>query len=174
MWSPSGNPLHGEARPNAGGDLLDSRAFEHQVVGHYAMMQYKGYFGNAVFDDQGNIFHGEVLGIKDVVTFQGESVPELRNAFQDSVDDYLEFCRQRGESPDKPFSGRFVLRVPADLHRKIFTAARASGQSLNSWVVSQLERQVTHSLGSLEAVAFEKTVKITGKIITKSKRQALK
>ena len=117
------------------------------------MMKYREYFGNAVFDDESNIFHGEVLGIKDVVTFQGESVAELRQAFHESVDDYLEFCRQRHESPDKPHSGRFVVRISPDLHRKIFTVAKVSGQSLNAWVASQLESSVTRSLESSEGVA---------------------
>ena len=63
------------------------------------MMEYKGYFGGVVFDAENNVFHGEVVGVRDVITFQGKSVSELRRAFRDSVDDYLEFCRQRGESP---------------------------------------------------------------------------
>ena len=75
------------------------------------MMHYKGYFGNVTFDAENDIFHGEVIGIRDVVTFQGRSVAELRKALRESVDDYLDFCRQRGQSPDKPLSGRFVLRI---------------------------------------------------------------
>jgi predicted HicB family RNase H-like nuclease len=106
------------------------------------MMQYKGYSANVLFDDENDIFHGEVLGIRDVVTFQGKSAKELRRAFADSVNDYLEFCRERGESPDKPVSGRFILRISPELHRKLCHAASKSGQSLNAWIASRLENEV--------------------------------
>lgn len=102
------------------------------------MMKYKGYTAKTEIDDERGIIHGEVLGIVDVVTFQGENVEELRKAFHDSVDDYLEFCEERGESPEKPYSGKFVLRVSPELHREITHAAEESGQSLNQWVVSCL------------------------------------
>lgn len=69
------------------------------------MLQYKGYTGHVEFDDEARPFHGEVLDLKDVVTFQGKSVEELEEAFRDSVNDYLEFCEGRGEEPDGPFSG---------------------------------------------------------------------
>ena len=67
-----------------------------------AMMAYKGYRAHIAFDEQANLFHGEVINIRDVVTFQGKSVDELRQAFADSVEDYLSFCAERGEAPDQP------------------------------------------------------------------------
>lgn len=104
------------------------------------MMRYKGYTAGPVeFDDEVGIFHGEVLGIRDVVTFQGRSVDELRKAFQESVDDYLEFCAERGEEPDKPFSGSFVVRLSPELHRNLSIAAKQEGKSLNAWVVDRLK-----------------------------------
>ncbi len=106
------------------------------------MMEYKGYMGRVEFDDEAGIFHGEVVNTRDVVTFQGQSVKELKKAFRDSVDDYLAFCAQRGEEPDKPFSGQFVARIPPELHRKVNLAARVSGKSLNAWVAEQLESAV--------------------------------
>lgn len=66
-------------------------------------MKYKNYTGHVEFDDETKIFHGEVLGIKDVVTFQGITVDEIAQAFKDSVNDYLAFCKERGEEPDRPF-----------------------------------------------------------------------
>jgi len=66
------------------------------------MIEYKGYVGKVEFDDEAAIFHGEVIGTRDVITFEGESVAELRQAFQASIDDYLAFCASRGEHPDKP------------------------------------------------------------------------
>jgi predicted HicB family RNase H-like nuclease len=117
------------------------------------MMQYKGYYGHVVFDDEHELLHGEVVGIRDVVTFQGNSVDELRKAFQDSVDDYLEFCRQRGESPEKPLSGRFVLRIPPQMHRKISALASTAGQSLNAWIVARLEKEFAESSPPTRAAA---------------------
>lgn len=66
------------------------------------MMTYKGYIGHVTYDDEAKLLHGEVINIRDVVTFQGQSVDELEQAFHDSVDDYLEMCVERGEAPDKP------------------------------------------------------------------------
>ena len=103
------------------------------------MLKYKGYTGRVEFDDEAGLFHGEVLDLKDVVTFQGKSVEELERSFRDSVDDYLEFCGERGEEPDKPFTGRLMLRLPPELHRKAFVRAQREGKSLNQWISDKLE-----------------------------------
>jgi predicted HicB family RNase H-like nuclease len=106
------------------------------------MIEYKGYVGRVEFDDEIGAFHGEVVNTRDVITFQGTTVVELRKAFRESIDDYLAFCRERGEQPERPYSGRFVTRVSPDLHRKISIAASFAGKSLNAWVAEQLERDV--------------------------------
>ena len=93
------------------------------------MMQYKGYTGKVEFDDEAEIFHGEVIGLRDVITFQGKTVDQVKSAFRESVDDYLEFCAKRGEEPEKPFTGKFVVRIPPDLHRKVYVAARRRAQA---------------------------------------------
>ena len=103
------------------------------------MMEYKGYIGQVEFDDEANIFHGEVINLRDVVTFQGETVQELRRAFRDSVDDYLAFCAERGETPEKPYSGRFVVRVEPELHKAVAMHAKVEHKSLNAWVHDTLE-----------------------------------
>lgn len=103
------------------------------------MMNYKGYVGQVDFDDEAGIFHGEVINLRDVITFQGTTVDELRQSFQDSIDDYLKLCAQRGEIPDKPFSGRFLIRVSPDVHRKLFTKARLADKSLNNLVSEVLQ-----------------------------------
>ena len=102
-------------------------------------MEYKKFIGKTKFDAESGLFHGEVTNLRDVITFQGETVDELRQAFEDSVDDYLEFCAERGEAPEKPFSGKFMVRIPPELHRKINAQAKISDKSLNSWVVDVLE-----------------------------------
>ena len=103
-------------------------------------MEYKGYFAKVEFDDEANIFHGEVINLRDVVTFEGATVDELRQAFKDSVDDYLEFCAGRGENPDKPYSGRFVVRVEPELHKSLAIEARKKGISINSLVSEALSK----------------------------------
>ena len=104
------------------------------------MLQYKGYMGHVEFDDEAGLFHGEVLGLRDVITFQGKTVEELEQAFQESIDDYLSFCKERGEDPDKPFSGRLMVRVAPDLHREVYLRARREGKSLNQWIAEKLEK----------------------------------
>lgn len=106
------------------------------------MLEHNGYLGRVEFDDQAGVFHGEVVGIRDVVTFEGETVEELRQAFRDSVDDYLDFCKERGEEPDKPCSGKFLVRVSPELHRRASMVAGANGVSLNAWVSDCLSRAV--------------------------------
>ncbi|QDV11042.1 HicB family protein [Rosistilla oblonga] len=126
------------------------------------MIEYKGYVGKVEFDDEAAIFHGEILGTRDVITFQGESVSELTQAFRDSIDDYLAFCKERGESPDKPFSGQFVTRIPHELHRQVSMAANVAGKSLNAFVKEQLEAAV-------EKVAAKPKRGGTTKVNTKAK-----
>ena len=107
------------------------------------MMEYKGYLGLVEYDDEAGIFHGEVINLRDVITFQGETVQELRAAFQESVDDYLAFCAERGEEPERPYSGTFTVRIPPVLHRDIAFQARMRNKSLNSWVAELLAEAAT-------------------------------
>ncbi len=101
-------------------------------------MKYKNYEATVKFDEDTEIFYGEVINTRDVITFQGTSVEELKKAFEDSVEDYLEFCRTRGEEPDKPFSGNFVLRISPELHHELYKKAKLSGKSLNSLIEESL------------------------------------
>ena len=102
-------------------------------------MTYKGYEGVAALDEEAGLFTGEVINTRDVITFQGSSVEELRKAFEDSIDDYLEYCATRGEDPEKPISGMLSLRLPPEVHRRIALEARRAGQSLNSYIVECLD-----------------------------------
>ena len=110
------------------------------------MMEYKGYAAKVEFDDEAEIFHGEVIGIKDVVTFQGKTAKEIKKAFRESVDDYLAFCKDRGETPDKPFTGKFVVRISPELHRKIYLSAKLSNESINAWLNEKLCRVLDEEL----------------------------
>lgn len=108
-------------------------------------MEYKGYIGKVEFDDEAGIFHGEVINTRDVITFQGTSVEEIRTAFHDSVEDYLDFCAQLEQSPEKPFTGKFMLRISPDLHRKVYIAAKQAGKSLNTWIAEHLLETSAHA-----------------------------
>lgn len=116
------------------------------------MMQYKGYVAQIEIDAEAKLLHGEVANIRDVVTFQGRDVEELEIAFRESVDDYLAFCRERGEEADKPFSGKFVTRISPVLHRRASSAAAAAGKSLNAWIADQIEH-ATSEATSLDRVS---------------------
>jgi len=105
-------------------------------------MEYKGYIGKVEFDDEAGLFHGEVINVRDVVTFQGVTVKQLSKSFRDSINDYLEFCTERGEEPDKPYSGKFLVRVGPELHKAAAIRARVENKSLNSWVHDALEHAV--------------------------------
>jgi predicted HicB family RNase H-like nuclease len=101
-------------------------------------MKYKGYTGVVEFDEDSGTLFGHVIGLRDGITFQGDSVAEVIQAFHDSVDDYLEFCAERGESPEKPYSGQFVLRIDPQLHRVMSHAAEERGVSLNRLIEEKL------------------------------------
>lgn len=103
------------------------------------MLKYKGYTGDVELDEESGILFGRVIGLRDVITFQGSSVVEVVRAFHDSVDDYLEFCAERGESPEKPYSGQFVLRIAPRLHGAMAREAEARGTSLNALIERTLE-----------------------------------
>ena len=103
-------------------------------------MNHNGYIGQIDFDEEANLFHGQVINLRDVITFQGRSIDGLRQALADSVQDYLEFCAERGEAAEKPFSVKFVLRVPPELHRSMAIAAAREQKSLNAWAKEVLER----------------------------------
>jgi len=102
------------------------------------MMKYKGYIGHVEYDHEARLFHGEIVGLKDIITFQGKSVDELEDAFKDSVQDYLAWCKKRKERPEKTFSGTFNLRIPPELHAKLAYQAKTTGLSLNSYVTGKL------------------------------------
>lgn len=101
-------------------------------------MEYKSYIGTVTFDEDAELFHGEVINLNDIITFQSDTVEGLKREFQASVDDYLEFCEERGERPDKPFSGKLTLRIDPDLHRDLYIKSRKENKSLNSWIVEKL------------------------------------
>ncbi len=108
--------------------------------------QYKGYVGAFEFEPGDDAFHGEISGIRDVIHFTGRSVDALRQAFQEAVDDYMATCAEIGKSPEKPYSGRFRVRVSPEIHRLTDTAAKALGKSLNTFAAEALERAAKEAI----------------------------
>ena len=106
------------------------------------MMEYKGYKGFVQYDDEAKIFHGEIFGICDVITFQGTCIDDLEQSFRDSIDDYLEFCKSRGEKPNKPYSGKFQVRLNPELHKRIAQIAKENNLSMNDWISETLNHAV--------------------------------
>jgi len=104
------------------------------------MLEHKGYRGHVEFDAEAGIFHGEIVDTRDMITFQGKSVNEIKKAFRNSIEDYLEFCAERGEEPDKPFSGRLMVRLSSELHRRLYIEAREQGKSLNQLIAEKIDR----------------------------------
>ncbi len=105
-------------------------------------MNYKGYEAIIEFDDEDRLFVGRVINIRDVIAFDGSSVDELEQSFQAAIDEYLQDCQSTGKTPDKPFSGRFNLRISPDLHRQAATKAYTEGISLNTLVEKALRQML--------------------------------
>ena len=103
-------------------------------------MTHKGYAARVEFDADDRIFVGHIAGIRDIVGFHGESVDELEAAFHEAVDDYMAVCKKLGQTPDKPYSGRVMLRLPPELHARASAAAQVNGLSFNQWAAQALEQ----------------------------------
>ena len=107
-------------------------------------MTYKGYAARIEYSDEDECFVGHIAGILDVVGFHGDNVEELRMAFHEAVDDYLETCEIAGKKPQKSYSGNLMLRVPPEVHAAIATAAEVSGKSINQWAAEALNKASNH------------------------------
>ena len=97
-------------------------------------LEYKGYLARVDINATEGLFHGRILNIKDVVTFHGKTVKELQKEFKDSVESYLDMCTQLHQEPDKPYSGKFNVRVAPELHKALACKAALQGKSLNAYV----------------------------------------
>ena len=103
------------------------------------MMEYKGYRAAVTFDDGVGVFLGTVVDTRDVITFEGDSVEQLRREFKFSVDDYLDACREWGRDPDKPYSGEISFKVASKVHRTADAAAKSEGKTLEEWLAKTVE-----------------------------------
>lgn len=103
-------------------------------------MTHRGYAARIEYSDEDGCLIGRVAGIQDIITFHGDSVEEIRKAFEEAVDFYIDTCEKRGKEPQKPFSGRLMLRLPPELHARLAIQAQTEGKSLNSLVTDALSQ----------------------------------
>ena len=103
-------------------------------------MNCKGYTARIEYDERDNIFVGRVLGVRGIISFHGETVAELRSEFEAAISDYLLDCPEQRIAPEKPVSGKIMLRVPPEVHGAALVAAQASGKSLNQWATEALKK----------------------------------
>lgn len=101
-------------------------------------MKYKGYTGTVEYSEKDACLFGRLAGIDDIISYEGESVSEIRQAFHEAVDDYLSDCAATGKQPNKPYSGKFILRLDPELHARLALQAQEAGKSLNQYAVDVL------------------------------------
>jgi predicted HicB family RNase H-like nuclease len=107
------------------------------------MLKYKDYIGdNIEYDSEGKIFTGEVLGLRTVLTFQGRTTDEVEKSFKETIDLYLAMCEEDGVSPERPYSGKFNVRISPELHREIALQAISEKISINDWVIEVFEKSI--------------------------------
>ncbi|MBM4350974.1 MAG: type II toxin-antitoxin system HicB family antitoxin [Deltaproteobacteria bacterium] len=109
------------------------------------VMTYRGYKARVEFDPRENIFVGRVLGIEDGISFHGETVADLKENFASAINHYLADCKTTGRKPEKPASGKLMLRIPPEIHAKALVMAQARGKSLNQWATEVLAK-AAHSV----------------------------
>ncbi len=95
-------------------------------------MKYKEYYGSVHYNDEDELFYGKVEGIKSLISYEGNDVKSLKEAFKESVEDYLQTCAELNLHPEKPFKGSFNIRVGDKLHRKAMEYAWHHGTNLNT------------------------------------------
>ncbi len=105
-----------------------------------SLMQYKDYYGSVDFDAEELIFHGKIEFIRALVSYEATHAKELKKAFEDAVDDYLQLCEEQGMEPDTSFKGSLNVRLGSELHRLIAIAAARHHMTINKFITSTLNR----------------------------------
>lgn len=113
-------------------------------------IKYKGYTGRIAFDAEDNILFGEVIGLRDMIMFQGTTVEEIVHAFHKSVDSYLRFCEEHNQQPEKPFSGKIPFRTTPEIHYRIYMAAQLMDKSINAWMNEVLSEAAQRIIAASE------------------------
>jgi len=108
------------------------------------VLEYKGYYASVHFSSEDDVFYGKMLGIDDLVNFEGASVKELKEAFHEAVNDYLETCADLGKEPNKTYKGTFNVRISTDLHKAAAVYAAINNISLNDFVKTAIDFALLH------------------------------
>ncbi len=117
------------------------------------LLTYKDYYARIAYDPSADAFHGCVIGMQDVIDFYGRSPEELREAFKESVEEYLTWCAEEDVRPEKTWHGKLTVRMDEDLRRRLSVVAEASGESLNSWITTVLDRETKRVLAEQGLIA---------------------
>ncbi len=117
-------------------------------------LTYNGYYATVYFDSDDDIFVGHLAGINDIIGFHADTVADLRAAFREAVDDYIETCAKIGKSPERPYSGRIMVRVDPSVHQQAALAAQLTGKSLNQWTEDALRDAAARRLSALSSAAL--------------------
>lgn len=105
-------------------------------------IEYLSYQAFVSYDNDAETFYGRVINARDVISFRGVSVSELKENMKEAIDDYLALCEEMGKEPEKPYSGKFNVRLDPDLHKLLAITAAKNGVSLNSLIEDTLEKQM--------------------------------
>jgi predicted HicB family RNase H-like nuclease len=132
------------------GSFLEMQELSQEKTMTTTLLTYKGYKGHFEVDVEAKIIFGRVLDIRDVITFKGKTIEEAEQAFKDSVDDYLEFCQEIGEKPNKPFSGKLPFRTTPEVHRQIYIAAKKAGKSINAWMEEAVVERASEEVRAIQ------------------------
>ncbi len=108
-------------------------------------LTYKGYDGSVLYSAEDKLLHGKIVGIRDAVLYDGVDIPEVEKNFRGAVDEYLDFCKAEGKTPDKPFKGSFNIRISQDLHQRAAMYAEEHDLKLNAVVQEALREYLTHA-----------------------------
>ncbi len=109
------------------------------------VLEYQGYSARVELDPEDECFVGRLAGINDIVGFHGSTIAELKGAFHEAVDDYIETCRKTGKVPERPFSGKVMFRIAPEVHARAALAAQLQGKSLNQWAEEVLAEAAKQS-----------------------------
>ena len=105
-------------------------------------MEYKGYIGSVEVSEEDGIFFGKVMGIRSLISYEGENFTDLKNDFHEAVDEYLATCKEDGIEPERAYKGSFNIRISPELHKQLVICALAHQMTLNGYVEEALEKAV--------------------------------
>ena len=103
---------------------------------------YKDYIGSVHFNADDEVFFGKIEGVEDLITFEGNSVVEVKKAFEEAVEDYIQLCKENGKKIEKSYKGSFNIRIAPEIHKKAKRLALMKGISLNQFIQKAVEEEV--------------------------------